>query len=99
MSDGGSRPGWGSASLPDGSRDGASELEMLWPDVFLDEGSEAAGVVASLWAAGKQMRSWRGESGEKEGNEVSDLSSDGATDDDALEACEVRRFRGRVEDR
>lgn len=52
-----------------------------------------------MWAAGKQMRSSRGESGEKEGNEVSDLSSDGATDDDALEACEVRRFRGRVEDR
>jgi hypothetical protein len=69
-------------------------MAKLWPDVLRDE----LGVIESPSPGMKQNLSSRGDSGEKEGNEVSDLS-EGAMDDAALEGCDVSFLRGRAVDR
>jgi hypothetical protein len=69
-------------------------VTRLKPDAFRDE---TTGVI-SLSLRKKLVRSSRGESGEKEGNEVNDLS-EGAMEDAELDGCDVSFFRARAVDR
>jgi hypothetical protein len=69
-------------------------MARLWPDVLRDEVT----VVESSSLRKKLTLSSRGDSGEKDGNEVSDLS-DGATEEAELEGCDVSFLRVRAPDR
>jgi hypothetical protein len=66
----------------------------LCPDVLRDDVT----VAESSSRGRKKYRSSRGESGEKDGNEVSDLS-EGAMEDAELEGCESSFLRVRAPDR
>jgi hypothetical protein len=69
-------------------------MARLWPDVLRDDVT----VVESSSGRKKLTLSSLGDSGEKDGNEVSDLS-DGATEEAELEGCEVSFLRVRAPDR
>ena len=73
-----------------------SEMAKLWPDVLRDE----VAVAEPSRARGRKKEdlSSRGESGEKEGNEVSDLS-EGAMEDAELEGWESSFLRARALER
>jgi hypothetical protein len=69
-------------------------MAMLCPDVFRDEVT----VLDASSFRKKEDRSSRGESGEKEGNDVRDLS-DGAIDEAELEGWDISFLRPRALDR